>query len=346
MPAAKETQEFVERELPYKLLMALYKDSRISLRKLGNELGISYHVVQSTIKELEKNYALFYTLELDETKLGFAEGRIVTLKFKVRPTLEFLEELFKKDVFVQDAYLAEGDFDLLLYVIGLSPQDFQRWQWKLRTDLGDYAPIFKTASVSNSYIGFLPLRSELINESAVLSKAEKMILTTLNNDSRMKLSELSKKTKLTSNKIIYLVKKLRQTGIIKKFSALTQKPDKGVLLAYGVTLIPIKEWGALSLSFAKEILTENVHEIVNDYPLVLNTNGTWDVFHICAFTSGESLIRRGPDMLSTIWEKEAPRVEKAVLTGVLAGKWPFHLEEYSTYKKFVASKESQSTDSL
>lgn len=340
MPAKEETKEYVEKELPYRLLMKLYKNSRASLRELGKELNISYHVIHSVLKNLEKKYDIIYTLELDETKLGFTEGRIITVKFGNKPNIDHLKEMLQKDIFVQAAFLAEGDFDLLLYVVGLAQRDFQSWQWNLRVMLSEYKPTLKSASISGSTVGFLPLRNELIKECTVLSNTEKNILISLNENSRLKISAICKKLKTTPNRTIYIIKKLKKLGFIKKFSCLTQRSDKKIIVAYGTLLIPIKEHMELAVKFANELLKEDLHEPINDYVLDISTNGSWDMFRMCAFNDGEVLLKRGPDLLNTLWAKEEPKTEKAILTGVIVGKWPFHLEKYEAFEKFVLSEVS------
>jgi DNA-binding Lrp family transcriptional regulator len=335
MPASRETQEYIEKELPYKMLMQLYKNSRASLRKLGKDLGISYHVVRSVLKQLEEKYKLSYKLQIDETKLGFMEGQMITIKFGVRPSVDFLKNIAHKDIFIQEAFLSEGDFDLILYAVGLGPRDFQRWQWKLRTDLSEYKPVLKVATANSNSVGFLPLRSELLRETTVLSKIEKQVLVLLNDNSRMRISEIAEKTKTSANRIIYILKKLKIIGIIKNFTTLTQTPDKRLFCAYGVYLIPIKEHIVSAREFARELLNEDFHESVNDYALIANTNGEYDVFYICAFKGGEILSKRGPELLRTLWMKEEPKIEKAIITDVLFGEWPFHLEEYEYAKELL-----------
>ncbi|MEM0149322.1 MAG: Lrp/AsnC family transcriptional regulator, partial [Candidatus Micrarchaeaceae archaeon] len=85
MTKSKAVAEYIENEFPYQLLMHLNDNSRLSLRKLGRELNISYHVVATKLKELEEKYKLFYTLEIDTDKLGFSEGKLIMIKFERMP---------------------------------------------------------------------------------------------------------------------------------------------------------------------------------------------------------------------------------------------------------------------
>ena len=227
MPAELKLQEYVKNELPYRLLKELYKNSRVSLRGLARELGVSHHTVAKTLERLEREYDIAYTLEINEAALGFSEGKLITIKFETMPDRDKLVQRFRKDTFIQDAYLCTGDFDAILYVVGLTPQDFQRWQFNLRVDLSQYNPILKFSSVNDYTVGFFPLRNEIIQSSTVLTDTEKRILCLLNDNSRIKLSELIKMGKTTQMKTVYLLqKKFREKGIIKRVTALIQKPEK------------------------------------------------------------------------------------------------------------------------
>ncbi|VVB77155.1 Winged helix DNA-binding domain protein [uncultured archaeon] len=336
MPANKKTQEYVKNELPYKLLMSVYHDSRASLREIGKELDISYHVISSSLRELEERYELIYTLDLDETKLGFTEGILITIKFGIKPSTDFIKEKIKKDFFIQSAYLAEGDFDLLLYIVGVDTADFQQWQWQFRVSLSKYKPTLKLANVSSQTLGFFPLRSDLIKETTLLSKSEKAVLVMLNDNSRVKLRDIVMKLKITPDRVVYIIKKLKKMGIIKRFTALVQNPSKRIFYAYCVSLIPVEEHSKLIIDMAHAMLKEDLRETVNDYAIVANTNGGYDAFYLCAFKNGEDLSKRGPEMLRTAWMAEDPKIDRAVLTDIIVGKWPFHLEEYKQYKAEIA----------
>jgi DNA-binding Lrp family transcriptional regulator len=135
--------------------------------------------------------------------------------------------------------------------------------------------------------------------------------------------------------VIYTIKKLKERGIIKKFSALTQNPDKKVFFAYTLANTPGKSHERLLLSFLEELTKEDLHEVTNDYSLIIDGVGSYDSVYICGFSDGAVLAKRGSEMLQKLWISENPKIEKAILTGVLTGLWPFHLESYSDQKKTV-----------
>jgi DNA-binding Lrp family transcriptional regulator len=328
MPASKKTQDFVANELPYKLLMYLYKNSRAPLKALGREFNISYHTVSEVLRRCEERYGIVYTLQLNEQALGFTEGRVITIKFATMPNIETLKERIKKDTFIQDAYLGSGDFDLLLYVVGLSNRDYAIWQFNFRVEFSEYKPNLKVSALGHYTIGFFPLRNELLAESTVLNDAEKKVLLLLNENSRMKLGEIVKKSKLTQMRVIYIMKKLAERKIIKNYTTLVQKPDKHLLMAYASSHTFVKSHDKLLLKFLEEMTKEDLHEVTNDYALMCNTNGVYDIVFVCTFKDGEAASKRGAEIIKDLWKEEDSKIEKAVLTSLLVGDWPFHLEKY------------------
>ena len=331
--AQKEKEEYIRSKLPYEILKRIYKDSRISLRRMGEELGISYHVIKSVLKKLEEEYNIAYTLELDEEKLGFAPAKIVLIKFGEKPNIEIIKNELANDPYVQNAYLAEGDFDLFLHVVGLSQQEFGAWQWKLRVKFNKYNPVVNVADISQKVIGFLPLRSEVIEKSTALSKPEKQILTILNENSRIKLIEIARKLKVKDlDRILYIIKKLKSMGIIKRFSALTQNPDKRLFYAFSTYVSPTEKHGEYVEEFYSKVLKNEENDMISDYNVIMVMHGFGDIFFICAFKDGEALAKKGPELLKNLWAIENPIIKKAVLTGIIVGKWPFHLEDFEEKK--------------
>jgi len=325
---SKEKEEYIKNKLPYEILKRIYFNSRLSLRQFGKELDVSYHVVKSVLEKLEKEYVIKYTLELDEVALGFVPGKIILVKFSERPSIDIIKGELANDPYVQNAYLAEGDFDLLLHVVGLSQTEFGAWQWRFRLKFSKQGATLYVADISKNIIGFLPLRNEVIEKSTRLSKSEKQILMLLNSNSRIKLVEIAKRLKVKDlDRILYIIRKLKSMGIIKKFSALTQNPDKRLFYAYTVYVNPTEEHEKLGFEFLKDISKSPEGEIVNEYNIALNTQGFFDSLFICVFKDGEALAKRGPDLLKALWSKENPVIKKAILTGIIVGEWPLHLEE-------------------
>ena len=297
MPASRKTREYIEKELPYKLLMSIYEDSRASLKELGRKVGVTYHVVASTLERLEKEFDITYTLHLDEGKMGFASGKVITLKFGNPPKIDYLKTRFQKDPFVQDAYLATGDFDLLLYVVGLNEFDFGAWQYKLRMDMAEYKPQLSSSVMYDSIVGFFPLKNELIEKCEVLSEVEKRILMLLNGNSRMRLNKIIRQAKTTQMRVIYSIKKMKEKGIIKKFTALSQNPQKKLMVAYVVSNIPNEKHMSTQKRYWEEMMIEDFHEGVNEYAIAADVVGAYDQINVSTFEKGELMSKNGAERI-------------------------------------------------
>jgi len=334
MPAPLEKQAYIKNELPYELLKALYNNSRLSLRDLAKQHGVSHHVVSSLLKRLEKDYGIVYTLDLDENKLGFANGRIVTIKFKNKPDIEIIKEKLINDPFVQDLYLADGDFDLIMHVSGITEEEFKVWQWHVREYFNKYMPLLRTSTLTTKYVGFMPLRNKAIMNSPNLSEFEKKVLTILNENSREKISEIAKKVKVRDlDKVIYVIKKLKERGIIKRFTAITTKPGKSIIQAFGATINPSNNHLNYVINFYNEVVREEKHQFTSDYFLITDAVGYFDIFYIANFGRGEDAEKRGAEMYKKIFADELLVVEKAIITDILTGYLPQHIDTFEEWKK-------------
>ena len=319
--------------------MQLYNDSRASLKSVARNQNLSFHRISTALEELESKYEIYYTLNLDEMALGFPEGRLMTIKFKKMPSVDFLKDLFKKDIYLQNAYLATGDFDLLLHVVGLSHREFQDWQFTLRVKLASYGPNSKFSTVDAYEIGFFPLKNDLLEKNTTLDPTWIRVLKLLNENSRIKFKDIVKKSGLSPRSVVYIMKQLEAKKIIRKYSALIQNVDKKLTCAYGISVLFTDEHQNLFRGFAKELMKEDFHESTTDYAFFSVTSGGYDLFAICSFKDGEVLSKRGPELIQNLWTQEEPKIDRAILTGLLVGKWPFHLENYSVYRQLLKEKE-------
>jgi hypothetical protein len=81
------------------------------------------------------------------------------------------------------------------------------------------------------------------------------------------------------------------------------------------------------------LVKEDLHASTSDYSLICDNVGAYDTVHICTFENGERLSTNGPDLHKSLFSEESPKIERSVLTGVLVGKWPFHLDDYEFFRK-------------
>jgi DNA-binding Lrp family transcriptional regulator len=326
----------------------LYIDSRIPISALTEKIGISHQTVVKYVDELEKEYELIYTVDVDTSKLGFSEPRIITLKLEGMPDKEKLIQRFKSYRFVQNAYLAKGDFDIVMHVILPRNESYSGWEYTMRIELNRYNPRMKVATLNDFTEGFLPIREELIKMSNVLDKNEKKVLLLLVKNSRMKLKDLVKMSGLSQMKVIYSIKKMRKAGIIKRFTATIQTPGMGLFVFSGVSLIPTETHHS---NFLKQLLLEiisNEHKdnLPTDYSVVCDTSGHFDSVNFLCFANGDLMYKRGPELIKRLWSEEHPKLDSCILTEVLIGKWPFNSNNYVNWEPMLKNRTNGKYDKI
>ncbi len=184
-------------EILSKISHMLYVNSRIPISTLVKTLGISHQTVSKYIKELEEKYMLKYTLDIDFSKLGFSEHRIIAIKLDMIPDKEKLIERIKSYPFVQNAYLGKGDFDVIIHTLAPQNKNYTGWEYTMRIELNRYKPKIESGTIDNFVEGFLPINKNMIKINDKLTKNEKIILSLLIENSRISLKELVKQSKLT-----------------------------------------------------------------------------------------------------------------------------------------------------
>ena len=109
-----------------KILGALHRDASISIPKLSNDLGLNLSVTYSRIKRLiRRGIIQRYTLEINESKLGFPAGVVVGLNLDPKQREQAIGELMKLP---QARELTEvtGRFDAFLSLRGRTIEELHK----------------------------------------------------------------------------------------------------------------------------------------------------------------------------------------------------------------------------
>jgi DNA-binding Lrp family transcriptional regulator len=334
MTASNKERKNIEEHLPHDLLKELYLNSRVSIKQLEEKFGISHHTLSKCLKDCEEKYKLHYTIDVDTNLLGFSEARILAIKFEKMPDIKLLKKVLEKDLFVQNAYTASGDYDLILHIIGSNRVEYENWEFKFRIGFSNYKPVVKTSTLNHFIEGFMPIKSDLILKSESINEAEKVVLAELVKNSRIKIKNLAKVSRLSEIKVIYTIDKLQKSGIIKQFTSIVQNPDKRIFLFYSINImITGDHHPRLLLRFLNKIINEEkIGNVTTDYSVVCDTSGYFDSVYICNFEDGTALRDRGPNFLNNVWESEFPKIKQSILTEIVTGKWPFNLNNYINLK--------------
>ncbi len=319
----------VTEEKMYSLLNALYHNSRYTVKFLSHKLGLSYYNTSKLIRKCESKYKLKYTININPKALGFTGSKIVLIKFEDIPNSSMLKNELSKDLFVQAAYFCKGDFDLLLYVVATSESEYGLWEWTLRAVLGKYKPIFFSSQVGWLDVGFMPLSSDLIKKSTVITDREKSILLLLNDNSRMRVREISRITGLSHFQVVNTLKSLKATNKVPLFSTFVQKPTKNILSASFFRFnAPAVSHPKMLKDVLKILLEEKFDNVTSDYALIYDLTGTNDLMIVCNFENSESYSSRGPELWIKNCKSEEVITQEAVMISVIKGVWPFHADKY------------------
>lgn len=338
MTASKDERSNIEAHLPHDMLKELYLNSRVSIKELERKFGISHHTLSKCLKECEEKYGLTYTLDIDTSRLGFSEPRIITVKFQESvPEIELLKKTLEKDPFVQNAYLAAGDFDLILHIVAFGQANYIGWLFGFRVKFSHYKPVVKVVTLDDVAEGFMPINSIAIKRSDVINESEKALLLKLTENSRKKVKHLAKETGLSQMKIIYLMKSLYDKKIIRKFTTCIQRPDKRIWMFFTISLMPSEDHKPqLQTRLINEIARgEDERGITTDYSVVYDTSGHFDSVLFCNFKSGIELEHRGPGLFDRLWKTESPKFEKAMLISIITGILPFNKNSYVEWTALV-----------
>lgn len=336
MSATSAQRKRIGKTLPHELLRMLYLDSRVPMKQLGGKLGFSGNTAARYLSMYGRRYGIRCTIDVDMGLLGFSESRIVAIRFENKvPEIGLLKRVLEKEPFVQNAYVATGDFHLVLHVVASDHLEYNRWLYRMRFGFSRYKPRVMVSTLDGIVEGFLPARPALIGKSGRLSSPERKLLCRLIEDSRTRVKDLAKVAGISEMGVIYTISKLKERGVIRGFTSCIQNPEKRLFLFYMVNLIPNEDHHPKALlRFLDRIIDEeNPEDVTNDYALVCETSGSSDILFFCNFRDGITMSRRGPDFLKEAWKSESPAASQCILTDVIVGMWPFSKNGYVNWER-------------
>ena len=312
------------------ILEELSRNSRQHLKDIAAKGGCSINTVSARLGRLERELKLRYTLELDFSKDGFPREFVVRAKFEGKPQLSGLRESFARLPGVQLAALTEGDFDLLLWCLAPSSEEYGfGLGQELRGVLGKSLADWSTYPVIDRHIGFLPVDSDLI-DMLRLSEHRRRVLKILNEGSRMMVTELAEQLGVTEPTAEYHLKRI--APVVKRFTSYFESPGEFVHISRFVQL----RGGAEELRSEGRGLTElyvrSDTRLFNRLVYAARIVGGWDVFMLETFTSLEDYKEHNERVAS--FRKIVGKQESALITKVLKGRIPIRKVDFA---KEVAS---------
>jgi DNA-binding Lrp family transcriptional regulator len=309
------------------LLRELSENSRASVTNLSKKLKCSRNTIVSNMKKLEREFDLYYTLDLDKGILGFVQNHVWSVKFGTRPDLDTMKALFADDDFVQFVATTDGDFDLLIRTVSDSSDEYVKWSLKTINKFLPYRPVIKPSFEALTHTGFVPILNTTLKKLDLtrlgINAMDKKIIMLLNNNSRLSYMEMAKKLEVDVSTIGYRVKKLLKSELIRRFTITMKKQPTH----YNVTFF-------VNYQLAPGVFKryEDAHNyyvnsdgklpLVNKFSYLAFTSGSYLLFGIGCFDSEEKAIKETVIAHKEIYKEDNPEVYYARINEVIKGYLP------------------------
>jgi Lrp/AsnC family transcriptional regulator, leucine-responsive regulatory protein len=220
--------------LDKKIINTLNKDVRAPVSKIAKQVGSSKEVVSYRIKRLqdEKIIKQFVTI----FGLGYWANKILVQLEKITEEKEIIEYLLKQKN-VNWITSCSGNWDLIFVIMAKDPVHFEIIQRKIFSDIGQYIKDYNYAtSIGSRTFGptYILRKTREAKEAKrnkpyeiELDDKDKKILRILQNNARMKLMDISKKTKIPVDTVKYRIKKMEHKDIIKRYRLILDSSKLG-----------------------------------------------------------------------------------------------------------------------
>jgi DNA-binding Lrp family transcriptional regulator len=316
------------------ILRKISEDATTSLEELAEAAKCSRITASKILNKLIDRLKIHFTIELDEEKIGLTQRHIIILKFKKKPEEEYLRRLLENDRVVSNAYLCEGDFDLIINARLNDSMLYIVWESKFPSLLADFEPKIYPSTLMVNNFGYLPINPDQLTMSN-LNEKDRLILAELAKNSRTSLTELSKRLGINRTTLNYRIHMLKKEGIIKRFTIAANNPHKNYILTFVANYVFAKDTPARSIrmmhyyqEYDKEL------PLLNTFQLLAPMSGSYRFLAIGLFDDEKDAAEHAINAHYEIFDKEHVAIKKARITSLLKGSYPFRsLDIVSNYRR-------------
>ena len=317
------------------ILSALSADSRQSVTELAKKAKCSRVTAIKNLRRLEEKLDVRYTLEIDESKLVGCERHLLTIKFLKKPSAAFLKKFFKDDEFAEEVFLLDGFYDLFIFGWAGDPVSYIKWETYLASELAEFGPVIKSSELVAPLFGFWPLNDSFIGEihgSMKLDRVDKRMLTILNENSRIQLSDMAKIIGIGKGTVRYRLFRLMKSGIIKRFTLAVQNPPQKCQLLYFVNYAFNKGVRDRFLELRKRYFSidDLEHPLLGTIQFAAQLSGSFRSFGIAISNTEEEAVSNVIDMSRSVLLKDNPVMIYARITKVIKGLLPLRSLDIKT----------------
>ncbi|MGC8538918.1 MAG: Lrp/AsnC family transcriptional regulator [Candidatus Micrarchaeia archaeon] len=320
------------------LLRMLSENARASITQLSNFADCSRITASNGVKELEKEFGLFYTIEFDLDKLGLGQRHIIMVRFEKKPKIGALRQLLADDRVVQFASTTTGDFDFLVYAVSPSSLGYMRWETLVQTRLAEYGVTFMPSQMVMSHIGFIPLSSQLVSEMDMhrfgLDETDKAMLLQLNENSRISYRDLAKLVGVREDTLRYRFMRLNRAGIIRRFTVVMKKPPT----VYNAAFFVDYKFTAGTEARAKKareyyMSVDGRMPLVNKFQVLAPISGSHRFFVLGCFENDEDAEESFIKKHNEFFKGDSPTIYSAKIENVVKGMLPIrNIDVRSNYR--------------
>jgi len=274
-------------EKTIKVFQEVCFDSRITTKELAKKVGVSEVTARKRLEELESRYGLRYVVELNPQNVVYPDCYVICAKLKNLPDEKRLLKMLKNSPVPQFAALCEGEFNLFIYAAALSSVDYMRWQFAFRAEFENELVFWRSSNVILERQGAFPFRNELL-KLLPLSKPEVALICALNENSRAPLTEIARSAGLTLSETQYHFKRLIETRIIKRMTAVIEKPPASYQFVNFLTYTYGKKHQQYSEKVRAFIESKTKPSLLGQFLSVIETTGGNDGVDLISESSVES----------------------------------------------------------
>lgn len=326
------------------MLRELSENSRTSITNLAKKLKCSRNTVISNLRSLEKELGLFYTIDFNKDRMGFTQNQVLCVTLGIKPSPGELEKIFENDSYVQFAAKTDGDFDLLLKIVMDSSDNYTYWEIRTILSLLPYRPVIKASQIVLIHSGYVHVPNSVIErqdlEQLGLDELDKRIIMLLNSNSRTGYREIAKRLKTDPETVRYRLKKILDTKIIRRFTALVTKPptDYNVAFFANYRFAPRLRQRYDDARRHYVEIDEKI-KIVSSFQYLALMSGSYTLFGLGCFESEEQGIKEVVLAHKSIYKEDNLEMSYAKVTEVLKGYLP--ITNKDTKRHFHAIKWEQ-----
>lgn len=214
-----------------KLLYLLDKNSRLTNKALGKEIGLSEQGVGKMLKRLEeKEIIQKYVTFVNTPLLGYDHYKVLIRFHDVNPKKE--KEIIKDLVTnknIRWVVSCTGKWDINFSIIAKTPQEFSQIYRKIEEKYGkfitekDVSLLIKSPGFPKKYLQDKNINEKVLdygteNKEIKLDEKDKQILKSISQNARKKIIDIASEVKLSTDAVIYRIKKMQTKKVINGYT--------------------------------------------------------------------------------------------------------------------------------